>query len=140
LVIGIILVFEVKNGNKPKIISNIQYIEVEIPDTESDGLALKEKIKIQDKDIISKLEREINNGIEYEPRGTAWPDISPMITFYLENGEVYSSFVVDGMREPQEEDGNYITMFKINDDEYRKTYKIEKELEKYIIKIYNEYK
>ena len=124
-----------------KIISNIKYIEIEVEDTEStQGLAHKEPIKITDSNVIAKIEKDINSGTEYEPRSTAWPDISPYITFYLEDGKTIRAFVVDSMGEPEEENGNYIAIFESdNETATKKIYKIEAKLEKYINDLYDQY-
>ena len=124
---------------KEKIISNIKYIEIEVEDTNSQGLALKKPIKITDAGVISKLEKDINSGTEYEPKSTAWPDISPYITFYLEEGKKIRAFVVDNMGEPEEENGNYIAIFDSdNETATKKVYKIDSKLEKYINDLYKE--
>ena len=133
------------SGDENKVIYGIQYVEIAIEDTDAGELAHTEPAKITDEDIIANLEKLVNRGTEYEPRSTAWPDISPLITFYLENGECYNVFAVDNMSE-EEEEGNYITIFKMNSDgeedvEYnKKTYKIEAELEKYATQLYNQFK
>ena len=143
LILVIILGFK---GNKSKLISGVEYIEIAIEDTEAGELAYTNPVRIDDKKIIANIEQQVNNGTEYEPRSTAWPDISPLITFYLENGEQYSIFTAKFESDGEEEAGNYITIFKVNtngeeDVEYeKKTYKIETELEKYATQLYNQLK
>ena len=94
LILAIIIILVLNINNKEKLISGTQYIEIQIEDTEAQGLAHTTPVKITEESIIRKLEKQVNNGIEYEPRSTAWPDISPLITFYLENGEKYCIFQV----------------------------------------------
>lgn len=135
-----------KNNNKEKLICEVKYVEIAIEDTEAQGLALTTPVKITDKDIIERLEEQVNKGIEYEPKSTAWSDISPHITFYLENGEQYSSLTDKFETQGEEDIGNYITIFKLNsngeeDLEYnKKTYKIEDDLVEYANQLYNQFK
>ena len=146
LVIVVTLILVGDNGKKEKLISNVKYVEIAIEDTEAQGLALTTPVKITDKNIIEILEKQVNNGIEYEPRSTAWSDISPYITFYLENGEKYSIFTDKFESDGEEDAGNYITIFKLNsngeeDVEYiKKTYKTEMDLVEYATTLYNQFK
>ena len=146
LILAIIIILILNINNKEKLISGTQYIEIQIEDTEAQGLALTTPVKITDKSIIKNLERQVNNRKEYEPKSTAWPDISPLITFHLENGEQYSIFTAKFESDGEEEAGNYITIFKLNsfgeeDVEYeKKTYKIETDLGEYATTLYNQFK
>ena len=141
----ILIIFNIINKEE-KLISATKYVEIAIEDTEAQGLALTTPVKITEKNIIKRLEGQVNKGIEYEPRSTAWSDISPHITFYLENGERYSIFTDKFESDGEEEAGNYITIFKLNsngeeDIEYsKKTYKIEADLGEYAITLYNQFK
>ena len=141
----ILIIFNIINKEE-KLISATKYVEIAIEDTEAQGLALTTPVKITDKSIIEKLEGQVNKGREYEPRSTAWSDISPHITFYLENGEIYSIFTDKFESDGEEEAGNYITIFKLNingdeDIEYnKKTYKIEADLGEYAITLYNQFR
>ena len=145
LIIAILIILGIK-GDKNRLISGTEYVEISIEDTEAQGLAYTEPVRIDDKKIIANLEQQVNNGTEYVPRSTAWPDISPLITFYLENGEQYSIFTATFESDGEEEAGNYITVFKLNsngeeDVEYeKKTYKIEADLETYATQLYNQFK
>lgn len=125
-------------GNTNKILSDIKYIEVQIEDTEAQGLKHKEPIKIEDKNVLSKLEETINLGEKYEPKSTAWPDISPMVTFYLENGDQYVGYTATFFSNVEEDEGNYITIFNKKDENTTKvTYKVKENLDKYFIDLYN---
>lgn len=124
-----------------KINSNIEYIKIQLEDTKADGLAHTNPVKINDENVISKLEGIINLGTEYEPKSTAWPDISPLITFGLENGETYKGFTASFINSIEEDKGNYITIFNNRDEEGTKiTYKISTDLEAYVTNLYNQYK
>ena len=146
LILLIIIILILNINNKEKLIFGTQYIEIQIEDTEAQGLALTTPVKITDKSIIEKIENQINNGIVYEPRSTAWSDISPHITFYLESGERYSIFTDKFESDGEEESGNYITIFKLdsngeeNQEYEKKTYKIETDIEEYAITLYNQFK
>ena len=146
LAIIIILIILNINNNEVKLISGTKQVEIAIEDTEAQGLALTTPVKISDESIIEKLEGQVNNGTEYKPKSTAWPDISPHITFYLENGERYSIFTAKFESDGEEEAGNYITIFKFNsfgeeDIGYeKKTYKIEADLDEYATVLYNQFK
>ena len=146
LILVVILIILNIINKEEMLISGTQYVEISIEDTEAQGLALTTPVKITEKNIIKRLEGQVNKGIEYEPRSTAWPDISPLITFYLKNGEKYSIFTAKFEADGEEEEGNYITIFKLNsngeeDLEYeKKTYKINADIEKYAITLYNQFK
>lgn len=146
LLVIVVTIIVLKNNYKEKLISGTEYIEIAIEDTEAGELVLTSPVKIYDKEIIQKIEEKVNNGTEYEPRSTAWSDISPNIIFYLENGEKYSIFTDNFLEDGEEEAGNYITIFKINsngeeDIEYnKKTYKIEADLWEYATNLYNQFK
>ena len=132
------IVNDIVQESTNKIISNIKYIEVQIEDTDAQGLKHKEPVRIDDKNVISKLEEIVNSGTEYEPRSTAWPDISPMVTFYLENGDEYVGYTATFISSLEEDEGNYITIFNKKDENTTKvTYKVKDNLDKYLVDIYN---
>ena len=124
---------------EPKLIANTNYVEIAIEDTEStEGLAYTKSVKIDDEKIIERLENIVNNGTEFTVESTEGPDIPPVVTFYLENGEEYEVATND------KEGDNEIFISKYNGDsnefEWKKTYKIDIALGEYITELYNQYK
>lgn len=126
---------------EPKLIANTNYVEIVIEDAKSIeglGLAYTKSVKIDDEKIIERLENIVNNGTEFTVESTEGPDIPPVVTFYLENGEEYEVAAND-------KDGdNEISISKYNEDsdefEWKRTYKIDTALGEYITELYNQYK
>ena len=138
IMVGALVIY---NIDKNTIISNIKYAEVQIENTNVEGLEYMDAVRIDDKNIIAKLEKIINSGVKYTPKSTAWPDISPRVTVYLENGKIYEFFATDDMGPENEEAGNYITLFEKteNGEKGKVTYKVEEKMGEYITRIYHQF-
>lgn len=130
------------DDNDNKIISNTKYVEIQVQQ-EVNSAEYKDSVRIEDKEILLKLENIVNEGKEdfNSVIGDTFAGISKM-SFYLEDikyvvwpiDEVHIG--IDGNKIE-----NYIVVEKYNNStvEWRKSYNIEEKLGKYISQLYDEY-
>ena len=79
------------------IVNNIKYVEIKLEDKQkSEELTYTKSVRINDSKIIEDLKKIINSGTEQVKENTEWPDISPFITLFAENGEEYEISTYDG--------------------------------------------
>lgn len=128
----------VSNNNESKIIENTKYIEITVGDEKAEELKYKSLIKIEDRDIISELEKMINLGKEHNFDNAFGLDIPPYAIFHLENGNKIKVVAVDNLEMDSDKGGNYILVTINEDEENKKIYKVQDEIETYFTKLYNE--
>ena len=138
------VIFEKKNDNYiikkclRKTLENIRYLEVSIEDKESGQAMYKKPVKIENRDVMNKLEIMINSGIEHQFNGAFGLDILPYANFYLENGDKVTVSAIDNFEMQGEESGNYI-LVTINDNaDDKKAYKVQERIGVYFTNLYDE--
>ena len=127
LIIIIVLIWIIVGSNNKKIITS-----GEVDNTENQNTTVVEE---EPKLIANTNYVEI---VIEDVESTEGPDIPPVVTFYLENGEEYEVAANDKVGD------NEISISKYNEDsdefEWKRTYKIDTELGAYITQLYNQYK
>ena len=123
------------------IIGSVNYMEIEVPDSESnaDGYTYKKAVKISDKNDISLLRNELNNSKELdkdapEPVGNYYA--CTHVTFYLKNGEKLYCGIDSNLENP----GSFFISEK-DFFENRTNYKVRSgdDINKQVKDLYNKY-
>ena len=123
------------------IIGSVNYIEIEVPDSEpnADGYTYKKAVKISDKNDISLLRNELNNSVELdkdapEPVGNYYA--CTQVTFHLKNGEK----IYCGIDSNLENSGSFFISEK-DFFENRTNYKVRSgdDINKQVKDLYNKY-
>lgn len=103
---------------------------------QQDGLAYKELVKIEDTEIINKIQNIVNSAVEHEFCGAFGFDMPPYAVCHLKNGNKITIAAVDNFEMEGETKGNYIMVTVNNDEDNKKIYKIEDKLEAYFEELY----
>ncbi len=123
------------------IIGSVNYMEIEVPDSESnaDGYTYKKAVKISDKNDISLLRNELNNSKELdkddpEPAGNYYA--CTQVTFHLKNGEKLYCGIDSNLENP----GSFFISEK-DFFENRTNYKVRSgdDINKQVKDLYNKY-
>lgn len=81
---------------KDKIISDVNYIEIEVDNSEETGeLSYTDPLKITDKDLINSFLKTVNGGEIYTDDEFLSFESCPVLTFYLNDGNKISVVVND---------------------------------------------
>ena len=135
-----VIVVDQNNITTNNIVNNIKYVEIKLEDKQkSEELTYTKSVRINDSKIIEDLKKVINSGTEQVKENTEWPDISPFITLFAENGEEYEISTYDSDTDNEILISKYTNSDSENFD-WKKIYSVKEPLGEYITKLYNEYK
>ena len=135
-------IVELENNNgswivkncKSKILEDVKYFEVTIPDEDAKEEGIYEDfIKIDDFEKINELQNMINTAVEHEFYGAFGLYSLPYSIFHMSNGEEITISAMGNFEMEGEECGNYIIVMT-NDD--KKVYKVNENIEKYFVNLY----
>ena len=121
------------------IINDIMYIGLQIEDDSKGELAYTDQLIIKDESVINNLKEFVNNAEEWknvdEELGEGgFFEASPIITFYLTNGNKVYLLARDNMKD----DINVFALYNKEDASDKKIYKLKANLEEYALNLYKE--
>lgn len=115
----------------------IEYVMIEVQDTEAQGLEYKSK-KIEDKEEIEDLMEIIDSAKLYDKENfiSDIGDCPPTVTVFLSNGESYYIAAGDDIFDGDEE-LNFMMKWYTQDGSDKTLYEVDTKLAKYIENLYN---
>lgn len=126
-----------ENETSSNIVENTQYLNIGAVSEDVTELLKEDGKKIEDTEVIEKIEAIINSGKEHQFNNAFGVEIHAFIEFYLKSGDKVTVYAIDQLEMEGEESGNYIMVYKNDNENEKKIYKTDEAIAAYIQKVYN---